>query len=184
MELLEDRNTPATFTWSLSPSLLDARIYVKEALLIWTSVAQLNFIEVEEQADIALSAQYLDGFGGVLGLGGSGVVIIDTGENWSPVGFEAGYNLPVVLAHEIGHTLGLLHDPLPGSLMSTHYSNGLLTLSDYDIQNIQTAYGAGSGSVSSLADTASPEWHAVWDSAIWSNLTYCIHMTSVYKAGV
>lgn len=55
-----------------------------------------------------------------------------------------GYNLFIVLAHELGHSLGLSHSNDPGALMYPTYSytdpNEFLLPQD-DINGIQSIYG-------------------------------------------
>ena len=50
--------------------------------------------------------------------------------------------LPVAV-HEIGHSLGLKHSPVSGSIMNEYYNNQIDTvmLSDDDVGGIQDIYG-------------------------------------------
>lgn len=58
--------------------------------------------------------------------------------------YPTGYNLFIVLAHELGHSLGLSHSNDPGALMYPTYSytdpNEFLLPQD-DIDGIQAIYG-------------------------------------------
>ncbi|XP_073526664.1 matrix metalloproteinase-28 isoform X2 [Phyllobates terribilis] len=68
----------------------------------------------------------------------------DSAEHWSLNG--KGRNLFVVLAHEIGHTLGLQHSPFKNALMSPYYKKlgKEYVLNFDDILAIQMLYGAPS----------------------------------------
>ncbi|XP_036141735.1 72 kDa type IV collagenase-like [Monomorium pharaonis] len=96
----------------------------------------------------------LDGRGGVLAhatypTGHAGYISeihVDSKEHWyiyldqTPSNSDS---LLYVLTHEIGHSLGLQHDPHTDSIMyayTTHYSHPI-KLSDEDILNIQNLYG-------------------------------------------
>lgn len=63
-------------------------------------------------------------------------------ERWTLNGLK-GHNLFLVTAHEIGHTLGLVHSPVRHALMSPYYkkmgSNTLLSWDD--ITAVQQLYG-------------------------------------------
>lgn len=56
--------------------------------------------------------------------------------------FSAAYNLFIVAAHELGHSLGMSHSSDAGALMYPiySYSKGYL-LSEDDIEGIQALYG-------------------------------------------
>lgn len=66
----------------------------------------------------------------------------DNDERWS-LDSGKGRNLFVVVAHEIGHTLGLEHSPVPNALMSPYYKKlgKDFVLSWDDILAIQNLYG-------------------------------------------
>lgn len=63
-------------------------------------------------------------------------------ERWTLDGFK-GHNLFMVIAHEIGHTLGLEHSPVRHALMSPYYKklSKALVLSWDDITAVQQLYG-------------------------------------------
>lgn len=66
----------------------------------------------------------------------------DNDERWS-LDSGKGRNLFVVMAHEIGHTLGLEHSPVSNALMSPYYKKlgkGFVLNWD-DILAIQNLYG-------------------------------------------
>lgn len=66
----------------------------------------------------------------------------DRDERWS-LSRRRGRNLFVVLAHEIGHTLGLAHSPAPRALMAPYYKklgrDALLSWDD--VLAVQSLYG-------------------------------------------
>ncbi len=89
--------------------------------------------------------------------------------------------LQAVALHEIGHTLGLDHDPSPTSVMNSHF-NRRLTLSASDISRIRALYGNRSPDVweevdgNETLDTAtriqySSEFTGKTPLAIWGDIT-------------
>uniref|UniRef100_A0A8B9R0W3 interstitial collagenase n=1 Tax=Anas platyrhynchos TaxID=8839 RepID=A0A8B9R0W3_ANAPL len=130
---------------------------IQKALNVWSSVAPLTFQKTEDKdADIVISFAYrdhqdnspFDGPNGQLahafqpGEGIGGDVHLDEEEAWSKDG--RGYNLFIVLAHELGHSLGLSHSDDPGALMYPTYAytdpNEFILPQD-DIDGIQAIYG-------------------------------------------
>uniref|UniRef100_A0A8C3JWW9 Matrix metallopeptidase 1 n=1 Tax=Calidris pygmaea TaxID=425635 RepID=A0A8C3JWW9_9CHAR len=129
---------------------------IRKALSVWSNVTPLTFQKVEDkEADIMISFAYrdhhdnspFDGPNGQLahafqpGEGIGGDVHLDEEEAWSKNG--RGYNLFIVIAHELGHSLGLSHSNDPGALMYPTYSytdpNEFLLPQD-DIDGIQAIY--------------------------------------------
>ncbi|XP_070598384.1 matrix metalloproteinase-28 [Erythrolamprus reginae] len=132
------------------------RLAVKAAFELWSNVSSLVFWEVaEEPADIRLTFFYGDHNDGVEnafdGPGGAlahaffprrGEAHFDNDERWS-LDSGKGRNLFVVMAHEIGHTLGLEHSPVSNALMSPYYKKlgkGFVLNWD-DVLAIQNLYG-------------------------------------------
>ncbi|KAG8451709.1 hypothetical protein GDO86_003775, partial [Hymenochirus boettgeri] len=132
---------------------------VKAAFQLWSNVSSLTFSEaLRDPADIRLAffdGDHNDGVGNAFdGPGGAlahaffprrGEAHFDNAERWSLNG--KGRNLFVVLAHEIGHTLGLQHSPFKNALMFSYYKklskDYVLTFDD--ILAIQNLYGAPPG---------------------------------------
>uniref|UniRef100_A0A8C5PU32 Matrix metallopeptidase 28 n=1 Tax=Leptobrachium leishanense TaxID=445787 RepID=A0A8C5PU32_9ANUR len=140
--------------WYLSQH--QVRQAVKAAFELWGNVSSMTFSESSSAAaDIRLAFFYgdhndgatnaFDGPGGALAhafFPRRGEAHFDNAEHWSLNG--RGRNLFVVLAHEIGHTLGLQHSPFKNALMSPYYKKlGKDYLLNFDdILAIQNLYGA------------------------------------------
>ncbi|KAM4823762.1 matrix metalloproteinase-28 isoform X2 [Urocitellus parryii] len=130
---------------------------VRAAFQLWSNVSALEFWEAPATgpADIRLTFfqgdhndglnNAFDGPGGALAhafLPRRGEAHFDLDERWS-LSRRRGRNLFVVLAHEIGHTLGLTHSPAPRALMAPYYKrlgrDALLSWDD--VLAVQTLYG-------------------------------------------
>ncbi|XP_048839790.1 matrix metalloproteinase-28 isoform X2 [Brienomyrus brachyistius] len=132
------------------------RLAVRAAFQLWSNVSALAFREVAEgPADIRLAffeGEHDDGTGNAFdGPGGAlahaffpcrGEAHFDMAERWT-LHSRKGHNLFMVVAHEIGHTLGLEHSPLRRALMSPYYRKlgKALVLSWDDIIAVQQLYG-------------------------------------------
>ena len=135
------------------------RAAISSAFRLWSQSAPLTFTEAAS-ADIVIrfvagnhaDGNPFDGPGGVLAhayypptCGGSlaGDAHFDEAETWTvtlpvPAG---GIDLVSVAAHEFGHSLGLAHSSVPGSLMNPFYTLRRYLSAD-DALGIQTLYGA------------------------------------------
>lgn len=143
---------------NLSPGQVS--LAVNTAFQLWSNVSGLIFQEVSQgPTDIRLAffeGEHNDGTGNAFdGPGGSlahaffpfrGEAHFDMAERWTLNGIK-GHNLFLVTAHEIGHTLGLVHSPVRHALMSPYYKKmGRKTLLSWDdITAIQQLYGKPSG---------------------------------------
>lgn len=134
---------------------------VRAAFQLWSNVSALEFWEapVTGPADIRITffqGDHNDGLGNAFdGPGGAlahaflprrGEAHFDQDEHWS-LSRRRGRNLFVVLAHEIGHTLGLAHSPAPRALMAPYYKrlgrDALLSWDD--VLAVQSLYGKPRG---------------------------------------
>ncbi|XP_060115436.1 matrix metalloproteinase-28 [Heteronotia binoei] len=132
------------------------RLAVKAAFELWSNVSSLVFWEAtSDSADIRLTFFHgdhndgtdnaFDGPGGALAhafFPRRGEAHFDNDERWS-LDSSKGRNLFVVVAHEIGHTLGLEHSPVRSALMSPYYKKlgKDFVLSWDDVLAIQNLYG-------------------------------------------
>lgn len=84
-----------------------------------------------------------DIFGTAGSLGGD--LHFDTGRIWvddpNAIANTGRYDIYSVVLHEIGHTLGLGHSSVPGSVMAASYAGARRTLTPDDIAGIQAIYG-------------------------------------------
>ncbi|KAM8797314.1 matrix metalloproteinase-28 [Eudromia elegans] len=134
----------------------EVRAAVRAAFELWSNVSALLFWEARDgAADIRLAffqgdhndglSNAFDGPGGALAhafFPRRGEAHFDSDERWS-LRSGKGRNLFVVVAHEVGHTLGLEHSPVKSALMSPYYKklSKDFVLSWDDVLAIQNLYG-------------------------------------------
>ncbi|XP_023794932.1 matrix metalloproteinase-28 [Cyanistes caeruleus] len=134
----------------------EVRLAVRAAFELWSNVSSLVFWEAQDgPADIRLTffhGDHNDGLNNAFdGPGGAlahaffplrGEAHFDSAERWS-LHSGKGRNLFIVVAHEVGHTLGLQHSPVKSALMSPYYKklSKDFVLSWDDILAIQNLYG-------------------------------------------
>jgi hypothetical protein len=182
--------SPITITYSYSNLLdggLDGGLSaatiqeaIQQALGLWASVAPLRFVEEPDAGPPPSNTDYnpdgvpmirfghmaIDGPGNTLGYGYypgqtglGGDIHLDEAEDWS-VNPNSGLDLLEVATHEIGHALGLAHEPPTSqggqdAIMNPYYGgrfHGLGTgfLYPSDIHAVEAIYGTGTGSVTPL----------------------------------
>ena len=138
---------------------------ISMAFAAWSAVADIQFTQVADNGlpfnqsgatgDIRIGAHTFDGPFAVLahayypppnGSSASGDVHFDRQESWScsPAG---GIDIGIVAAHEIGHSIGLDHEPTIAALMNPTYNPGVASepIAD-DITAASSIYGAPSPS--------------------------------------
>ncbi|KAI1893712.1 hypothetical protein AGOR_G00126510 [Albula goreensis] len=142
--------------WPQHLSQGSVRLAVHLAFQLWSNVSALSFQEATQgPTDIRLAfftGEHNDGIGNAFdGPGGAlahaffprrGEAHFDKAERWT-LNSHKGHNLLMVMAHEIGHTLGLEHSPVRHSLMSPYYRRlgKAQVLSWDDVTTIQQLYG-------------------------------------------
>lgn len=143
---------------------------IEEALHVWTTAVDVNFVEVPYGAntDLGFRHIYINGpdppppadpiakaQSTCIGFGAGCEVQYDDGDRWQLVGTQPVPDILGATIHEVGHVLGLNHsdDPTANMYWIFHRFTGLGTgqLFPDDIAGIQTIYGPGTGSVTPLA---------------------------------
>jgi hypothetical protein len=133
---------------------------VEAAFAAWSNVADLTFVMVPDDGaafngptssgDIRLGGHAFDGPLGVLAHGffppvngdtAAGDIHFDVDEDWK-LGFGGpGFDVFQVMAHEIGHALGLGHTAVPNSLMNPNYTEAFSGPQADDIEGMVFIYG-------------------------------------------
>lgn len=138
---------------------------VRDAFAAWEKVANIDFVEVADnaQSDIRLGWDAIDGRDNFLGeayvtwdgnnVGTHGEIRFDTAEAFtldkSAKGAVA--NFYALALHEIGHIIGLDHTEDPTTIMH-HYIGQAVEPSATDIAAVQHLYGLPTGAPSSPAN--------------------------------
>ncbi|XP_028581432.2 collagenase 3-like [Podarcis muralis] len=141
-----------------TPDMLRSKVEeaIAKAFKVWSDVTPLQFRRTSRPADIEIwfatgahgDGSPFDGRGGTLahayfpGRGIGGDAHFDDSERFSE--FNREINLFLVAAHEFGHSLGLSHSNVRGSLMFPSYSfvnPNNFNLPNNDRQRIQRLYG-------------------------------------------
>ncbi|WP_420412695.1 matrixin family metalloprotease [Roseibium sp.] len=130
---------------------------IRQAFDTWAAVANITFREVTDSSSVQIrfAMDAIDGVSNTLGFADTratsvdgGVtwtntlshVIYDTAESWTTTAFLS------TSIHEIGHSLGIDHSDVPGSIMQavTVGDNYGTTLTQDDINAVQAVYGTNS----------------------------------------
>lgn len=177
----EGPGTPVVITYSYS-NLLDGaflmlsprelRLATEEGLALWASIAPLHFVERPDTGPTPSDVWYDPATHPIIrfghhtssdrahgfypndndGLGGD--VHFASGAPWA---FGSEFDFLETVVHEIGHALGLGHELLQLSVMNPlpgHRFSGLGSAFLYpiDVQQLQSIYGAGQGSVAPVPE--------------------------------
>lgn len=133
---------------------------ITAAFAAWSAVANITFVLVPDlgeafnaaggSGDIRVGGHAFDGPSGVLahgyyppanGLTAAGDIHFDTADAWK-IGFGGpGFSIFQVMAHEIGHAIGLDHTGVAGSLMNAFYTEAFSGPQTDDIAGGQFIYG-------------------------------------------
>jgi uncharacterized repeat protein (TIGR01451 family) len=138
---------------------------IATAFAAWSAVADIQFVEVADSGtrsgapnatgDIRIGSHYFDGPSGILGhayfppvtgdtyFSIAGDLHFDSGDVWSCT-TSGGIDIGLVALHEIGHSIGLKHEPISGNLavMNPTYNRFLTGLQADDINGAVSVYGS------------------------------------------
>ncbi len=133
---------------------------IRAAFAAWSAVANITFVEILDNGlnfdapgavgDIRVGAHAFDGAGGVLahgffppnnGVTAAGDIHFDSGDLWKLAFGGPGFSIFQVMAHEIGHAIGLGHTGVPNSLMNPFYTESFTGLQPDDIAGARFIYG-------------------------------------------
>lgn len=146
--------------WSASLSNNDVESTLTKAFRKWAEVSPLVFRKLDSSATADITVKFVTGYhGDVKAFDGPGGVLahafypssggdihFDDDETWTVDSL-----LPIAV-HEIGHSLGLNHSDVPGSIMtsSTSNLNSNAVLSRDDVDGIRAIYGYCNPSVTAI----------------------------------
>jgi subtilisin-like proprotein convertase family protein len=129
----------------------------------WEAVADIQFVEVADNGvsietpgavgHIRIGAHTMNGIGGELAhayfpppngslVSAPGDMHFDVAENWACSPGAGQFDIGFVALHEIGHSIGLLHEPTVLAVMNAFYNPALSGLQPDDISGAAAIYGS------------------------------------------
>lgn len=130
---------------------------LQRAFKLWSDVSDVHFVPTPAGriADLVIAAEAVpDGIAysdltpapaARIGTIARAIICLNPEARWTTSGSADSYRLFYVLAHEIGHTIGLDHPSPSGELMSFEYSGTLQSLQAGDIAGAVVLYGTAHG---------------------------------------
>ena len=149
----------------------------------WSAVADITFVEVPDSGDpwnsgsptetgmIRIGMEVLDGVGGTLAHGyfpppngttAAGDIHFDIAETWGLGLVGPGFSIRQVMAHEIGHAIGLRHVTGVTALMNPFYTEAFDGVQADDIAGAIAIYGAASTGPPGGSGVPEPASILVW----------------------
>ncbi len=148
---------------------------ISNAFAAWQAASNIQFVQIADSGaaaavnstagyagHIRIGAHTIDGASSVLAHGYypppngdtiAGDLHFDVAENWQCTGGAGKIDIGIVAMHEIGHTIGLNHEPTLLAVMNAFYNSALTTLQTDDINGARALYGNVGTAAHNIADT-------------------------------